>query len=243
MKHLSSIAVTQPHAAYAAFTHGLASRWTYLSRTIPNIEDMMKPLETTIRQHFLPSLTGQNPFNDQYRDLLALPARLGGLGITNPSKQTTSQFDASMKITAALAALITQQSHSYPPEAKAKQAKAKRNTHTLHRQQDETAVVYKRLASLIADKHSKLCSRTLHWLRCRINFSLLRSAIMCLRGSRSAAYRPASPTLTGDNVDLASSEGRVPNQDQIEYSLHPNTHSPPVPFTYNYVFAFLSAFV
>ena len=109
-------------------------------------------------------------------------------------------------------------SHSYPPEAKAKQAKAKRNTHTLHRQQDETAVVYKRLASLIADKHSKLYSRTLHWLRCRINFSLLRSAIMCLRGSRSAAYRPASPLSQGDNVDLASSEGRVPNQDQIEYS-------------------------
>ena len=100
---------------------------------------MMKPLETTIRQHFLPSLTGQNPFIDQYRDLLALPAHLGGLGITNPSKQTTSQFDASMKITTALAALITQQSHSYPPEAKAKQAKAKRNTHTFHRQQDKTA--------------------------------------------------------------------------------------------------------
>ena len=138
VKHLSSIAVTQPHAAYAAFTHGLASRWTYLSRTIPNIEDMMKPLETTIRQHFLPSLTGQNPFNDQYRDLLALPARLGGIGITNPSKQTTSHFDASKKITAPLVALITQQSYSYPFEAKAKQARAKRNIHILHRQQDET---------------------------------------------------------------------------------------------------------
>ena len=93
----------------------------------------------TIRQHFLPSLTGQNPFNDQYRDLLALPARLGGLGITNPSKQTTSHFDASKKITTPLVALITQQSHSYPLEAKAKQARAKRNIHILHRQQDETA--------------------------------------------------------------------------------------------------------
>ena len=44
-----------------------------------------------------------------------------------------------MKITAPLAALIMQLSHSYPPEAKAKQAKPKRNTHILHRQQDETA--------------------------------------------------------------------------------------------------------
>ena len=32
---LSEVAITQPHAAYAAFTHGLSSHWTYISRTIP----------------------------------------------------------------------------------------------------------------------------------------------------------------------------------------------------------------
>ena len=47
---------------------------------------------------------------------------------------------------------------------------------------------------------------------CRLNFSLLRSAIMCLRGSRSATHRPASP-LSGDIIDLSSAEGRVPNED------------------------------
>ena len=31
---LSDIATTQPHAAYAAFTHGLSSRWNYLIRVI-----------------------------------------------------------------------------------------------------------------------------------------------------------------------------------------------------------------
>ena len=34
IKSLSTIALTQPHAAYAAFTHGLSSHWTYISRTI-----------------------------------------------------------------------------------------------------------------------------------------------------------------------------------------------------------------
>ena len=29
---LSEFAITQPHAAYAAFTHGLSSRWNYLLR-------------------------------------------------------------------------------------------------------------------------------------------------------------------------------------------------------------------
>ena len=34
---LSAIAITQPHAAYAAFTHGLSSKWSYLSRILPNL--------------------------------------------------------------------------------------------------------------------------------------------------------------------------------------------------------------
>jgi len=51
-------------------------------------------------------------------------------------------------------------------------------------------VVYKRLASMIAEKN-KPYSKTIHWLRCRLSFSLLRSAIMCLRGSRSSLHHPA----------------------------------------------------
>ena len=68
------------------YIHGLVSKWirTYLTRTIPDIGNLLQPLEDTIHQHFFPTLTGQNPFNDTERDLMALPAHLGGLGITNP---------------------------------------------------------------------------------------------------------------------------------------------------------------
>ena len=51
VERLSSIAITQPHAAYAAFTHGLKHKWTYLTRTIPNINDQLQPLEDVIRHH------------------------------------------------------------------------------------------------------------------------------------------------------------------------------------------------
>ena len=37
IKRLAKVAVSQPHAAYAAFTHGMSCRWTYLMRTIPNL--------------------------------------------------------------------------------------------------------------------------------------------------------------------------------------------------------------
>ena len=58
IERLSAFAQTQPHAAYASFTHGLMSKWNYLKRTVPNIGDLLKPLEEVIRRKFLTSLTG-----------------------------------------------------------------------------------------------------------------------------------------------------------------------------------------
>ena len=93
------------------------SKWTYLTRTTPNISNLFSPLEEVIRRKFLTSLTGQNAFNDVTWELLALPVRLGGLGITNPLVNTTTHHDASKKITA----LIVEQSHQYPNTMKAEQ--------------------------------------------------------------------------------------------------------------------------
>ena len=105
IEHLSSIAISKPHAAYAAFTHGAISKWTYLARTIPDIGDLLKPLENSIRQKFLPAITGQVALNDSERELVALPVCHGGLGITDPSKQTAFQHECSLKITKPLTAL------------------------------------------------------------------------------------------------------------------------------------------
>ena len=48
-----------------------------------------------IRRVFLPSLTGQPTLSGQTKDLLALPARLGGLGIINLTNQRLTQLGAS----------------------------------------------------------------------------------------------------------------------------------------------------
>ena len=49
----------------------------------------------------------------------------------------------------------------------------------------ETTVFYKRLASL-PDKWDSNYAAVMGWVRCCLSFSLLRSAIRCLRGSRSS---------------------------------------------------------
>ena len=77
LEHLSNIALTQPQAAYTAFTHGIKSKWIYLARTTQNIEHMLAPLEEVIRGKFLPAITGQSVFDDNLRNLMGLPARPG----------------------------------------------------------------------------------------------------------------------------------------------------------------------
>ena len=54
---LADIARIDPHSAYAAFTHGLCHRYTYFMRTIPQISQMIQPLENAIRDHLIPALT------------------------------------------------------------------------------------------------------------------------------------------------------------------------------------------
>ena len=130
---LTSIAESQPHAAYAALTHGLASKWTYLSRTVPDISHLFQPLEEAIRQRFLVHLTGQNHLSDAVRDLMALPSRLGGLGITNPVKETTKQHVTSQRVTGPLIDLIKQQSTDFPINALEKQTQAKHQARQDHR--------------------------------------------------------------------------------------------------------------
>ncbi len=46
---LSQFAETQPHAAYSALTHGIYSKWNYLTRTTPAIENLLTPLEESIK--------------------------------------------------------------------------------------------------------------------------------------------------------------------------------------------------
>ena len=68
----------------------------------------------------------------------------------------------------------------------------------------EATTFYKQLADLLSDKQDKAYSLIMGWLRCRLSFAILRSAIVCLRGSRSSYHHPVYCDLA-----LAVHEGRV----------------------------------
>ena len=109
VKRLAEVADIFPHAAYAAFTHGLFSRWSYLMHTIPDIIDLLQPLEDVIHQSFISALFGRPPCSSIERDLYALPVRLGDLGLMNPCSAASFTFHDSEKLTAPLVALIAAQ--------------------------------------------------------------------------------------------------------------------------------------
>ena len=69
-------------------------------------------------------------------------------------------------------------------------------------------VTFKTLASLLAAKSDEPYSHTIAWSL--TSFSLLRSAIMCLRGARSCHNHPVKNRISNIPLDLAVTEGRVP---------------------------------
>ena len=116
VERLTRIAESQPHAAYAAFTHGLASKWTFLACTVPR---HLKSLSAT---------------RGCYPTTVPPATCLGGLGIENPVMQATKKRNTSCKITASLVNLIVEQSKDFPMEALEEQTRAKNDVHQTGRQ-------------------------------------------------------------------------------------------------------------
>ena len=118
------IAANNPHSAYAAFTHGLSSRWIFLVRAIPNISHLMQPLEDIIRSKLIPNLTGRSAPSDTERELFSMPARLGGMGLINPSTLSQSEFHSSSLISQPLVSNILSHNYDYNEETLTEQQKS-----------------------------------------------------------------------------------------------------------------------
>ena len=77
--------------------HGsVAGKWGYLARACGDIDNQFSVLEGVIRWELIPAMTGRK-VSDVERDLLGLPACLGGLGLPNPSAPFS--FSSASKVT------------------------------------------------------------------------------------------------------------------------------------------------
>ena len=85
-------------------------------RTLPDIENLLHSLERAISDVLIPSLTGRN-CSEAVRDLVALPVRMGGLGLINLSDSADAEYSASIRVSAPLVRKVEAQSHETPEEA------------------------------------------------------------------------------------------------------------------------------
>ena len=100
LENLCEIAKTQPQAAYAAYTKGYRSKFTYFMRTIKNFEDFLLPIDTLLENDLLPAFFGDVCATiSNHRDLLALNPSDGGLGINFVAKEAERQYSASKVMT------------------------------------------------------------------------------------------------------------------------------------------------
>ena len=66
---------------------------------------------------------------------------------------------------------------------------------------------HSRLAELIAIKKGEQYAKTMSWIRSRISFALLRSALVCLRGSRT--LRRMQRDIKNADIDIETAEGAI----------------------------------
>ena len=105
LETLSFLAIANPQYAYAVYTHGFSSKFSYIMRTIPRSSIFFEPIETILVAKFIPELFGRN-VSPLMRDLVALPSKMGGLGISNPVIDAEIQFQNSLLVTDQLKSVI-----------------------------------------------------------------------------------------------------------------------------------------
>ena len=113
LKKLTEIAKTEPHAAYAAISHGLHGRWTYLLRTVPFPAQCLTDLDKVITEELLPALAGRDSFLPEELNLLRLPCRLGGMALPCFQQMGMAELPASRAVTALQVEEIVHQNDQY----------------------------------------------------------------------------------------------------------------------------------
>ena len=70
----------------------------------------------------------------------------------------------------------------------------------------DTTNFYKILTGMLAWKENKPYLVVVSWLKCKLSFAAVRSAILCIRGTRSSIHKPRRD----EDIALTTSDGNIP---------------------------------
>ena len=110
LSKLADIALIEPHAVYAAFTHGYKHKFTYIMRTIDGISNLLIRLDVAVDK-LLQNLFFGHDISLEERIMFSLPVKMGGLGFIIPSEISETQYNNSKSITSSLSNTVVEQTH------------------------------------------------------------------------------------------------------------------------------------
>ena len=80
---LSFVAKTEPQCALSGLTKSLQAEWNFSHRVLGGSSQLFQPLENLLMEKCLPVILGNLSISSRERRLFCLPARKGGLGVSN----------------------------------------------------------------------------------------------------------------------------------------------------------------
>ena len=84
LKKLAAHANVSPQNVYKLITSSIQHKLTFLARTTPNFEDLLRESEKSINDEPLPNLLRSPAYNEKLRNIFSLSIREGGLNILKP---------------------------------------------------------------------------------------------------------------------------------------------------------------
>ena len=91
-------------------------------RTIPDLEEILKPIDDIIDNSFIPPITEGHLLSRDERRLFFLPVRLGGMGIPIFTETCTSVYQNSLKATEIIRSRIVSQENTFTLDRRAENA-------------------------------------------------------------------------------------------------------------------------
>ena len=97
IQFLSTPANFCPHESFSVFTKSVQAEWNFLMRVVPGCDEFLKPLEDSIKNQFISTVTNIYTVSNPQSTLSSLSAKIGGLGIPDPLVKASEQFEMSKK--------------------------------------------------------------------------------------------------------------------------------------------------
>jgi hypothetical protein len=171
IQRLAEMSDSQPQAALTAFQKSVSPEWTFLKRVLPDTEKHFEVVERAICKNLLPKILGRTSITDLEREMYALPAREGGMGIPDPSSTCTNgPFATSRAASSHLIASI-RQGTAFDLETHCHTRKTAAATHRAEKLRGHTAAA-EALMGRLAPKQARAVQRIReHKLSCLLTYT------------------------------------------------------------------------